>query len=315
MKIPLREYERRTISIGFGRLISLNTEWIIISRGMTLPIDDIIETIASNREYKSKLRKALEIDDDYAMKSDLIPILERLEEQGTEIRRLTDEMVAQRDEMHTGFEKMWEELAKQREEMHTGFEKMWEELAKQREEMHTGFEKIWEELAKQREEMHTGFEKVWEEMKELRLDVNKVHRRMDKHERWLKKIGGDDLELMSKLWLTGVLEAKQLPHENLIWKKKLRDEKERLGTADIEIDIFSDDPLLVVEVSSYFSDLDKLTRFLKKLEFVEEKYGKKATAAIITYGFEESISDIAIEIIESKGINLIMIGRKFEWEE
>ncbi len=297
MKIRLREYERRITSIGFGRLISLNTEWIINSRGMTLPIDEFIETIASNREYKSKLRKALEIDDEYAMKSDLVPILERLEEQGTELRRLTDEMVAQRYEMHTGFEKMWEELAKQREEMHTGFEKMWEELAKQR------------------EEMHTGFEKMWEEMKELRLDVNKVHRRMDKHERWLKKIGGDDLELMSKLWLTGVLEAKQLPHENLIWKKKFRDEKERLGTADIEIDIFSDDPLLVVEVSSYFSDLDKLTRFLKKLEFIEEKYRKKATATIITYGFEESISDIAIEIIESKGINLIMIGRKFEWEE
>ncbi len=156
----------------------------------------------------------------------------------------------------------------------------------------------------QREEMSKGFKEMWSEVRRQSQDL---HRRLDKHENWLKKMGGTDLELESLSWFRAVLRTKQLPHEDLIWKKKFRDPKERIGTSDIEFDIFSEDPLMAIEVCSHISEISKVTNFIKKFEFLEEKFSRKALGVIVTFRFDPSIEDAAIELIESKNIGLISI--------
>ncbi len=296
---------------------------------MAASIDEFLKALASDHESLSRLRKLLQIEDDYAKKSDLDPIIINLDRQYEELKEL-------RISSETQFTKVWEEIKAIREEMKAQREEMKaqreemkaqrEEMKAQREEMkaqseelkelrissETQFTKVWEEMRAQREEMSKGFKEMWSE---VRRQSRSLHRRLDKHENWLKKMGGTDLELESLSWFRAVLRAKQLPHEDLIWKKKFRDPKERIGTSDIEFDIFSEDPLMAVEVSSHFSEISKVTNFIKKLEFLEEKFSRKALGVIVTFRFDPSIEDAAIELIESKNIGLISIPLATDWLE
>ncbi|RMG27323.1 MAG: hypothetical protein D6732_20260, partial [Methanobacteriota archaeon] len=123
--------------------------------------DDIIERfiqrLSTDPTTKAKVRKALDLEDDYARKSDLVPILERLEFQGEEIKAL-------REAMEQGFSKVWDELKAQRESTERGFSKVWDELKVQRDELKAQRE----ELKAQREAMEQGFSKVWDELKAQR---------------------------------------------------------------------------------------------------------------------------------------------------
>ncbi|RMG32438.1 MAG: DUF632 domain-containing protein, partial [Methanobacteriota archaeon] len=269
---------------------------------------------------------------------DLVPILERLEFQGEEIKALReameqgfskvwDELKAQRESTERGFSKVWDDLKAQRESTERGFSKVWDELKAQREElkaqreaMEQGFSKVWDELKTQRDElkaqreaMEQGFQNMWDEMKELRKSQNRLHRRMDKHEAFWRKIGGEELELHSLMWFQGVLNAKGFPSDNLKWGVKFEDPQRRLGTSEIEIDLFQENPLLVVEVTSFVDSLDKLLRFVKKIKFIREKYGKTPKAVFITYRIAKEIEEAFMEIQKANEIELITIGRKLDF--
>ncbi len=161
--------------------------------------------------------------------------------------------------------------------------------------------------------MEQGFQNMWDEMKELRKSQNRLHRRMDKHEAFWRKIGGEELELHSLMWFQGVLNAKGFPSDNLKWGVKFEDPQRRLGTSEIEIDLFQENPLLVVEVTSFVDSLDKLLRFVKKIKFIREKYGKTPKAVFITYRIAKEIEEAFMEIQKANEIELITIGRKLDF--
>ncbi len=241
------------------------------------PVEVFIRRLATDPAAKSRVRQVLDLENDYARKADLVPILERLEQQG-------------------------EELKLQREE-----------LKLQREDMEKGFVKVWDELKAQRMAMEEGFKNMWEEMKELRKSQDKIHRRMDKHEAFWRKIAGEELELHSLMWFQGVLNAKGFPSDNLRWSAKFDDPQRRLETPEIEIDLFQEEPLMVVEVTSFVDTLDKLMTFIKKIKFIEEKYAKRPKAVFITYRVSKNIEEAFTEIQKSNSIELITIGRKLDF--
>ncbi len=229
-------------------------------------IDSLLNRLESSLEFRERFRKAIGIDDEYARKSDLEPIQDRIDLILQELRNLKEEnnriwkeIRAMREEMEKGFEKVWKELEAQREEM-----------TRQREEMEKGFEKVWNEMARQREETSKHFEKIWQEVAEIKIGVDKPHHRLDKHEEWLRSLGGAELEMKSFRWFQAVLDAKGEKIDNVKWRVTLKDPAKRLDTEEIELDIFSEDPLYVVEITNYIDDIKKLTKFKKKVEFVRE---------------------------------------------
>lgn len=101
----------------------------------------------------------------------------------------------------------------------------------------------------------------------------------------------------------------------MLWNEHFNDPKQRLGTADIQIDLFSEDPLIVVEVTNFVDTLDKLSKFIRKIEFITEKYQKDPIAAIIAYEVSTSISKDVDDLLEVNNIKLITLGRNdyFDW--
>ncbi|RMF44417.1 MAG: hypothetical protein D6751_09060 [Deltaproteobacteria bacterium] len=259
----------------------------------SIDLNYLIDRIENDRVLKTKFRKALELDDDYAKTSDVNEL---------------------RGDMNKGFEKIWEEMKAQREAMRNEFDKVWKEMKAQREEMRNEFDKVWKEMKAQREEMKIGFERLWEEVKNIKLDlrdtkeeVKKTHRRLDKHEEWLKSIGGSDLEMKSFRWFMAVMDAKGEDISNLKWRVKFKDEQKRLGTEEIEIDIFSEDPLYVVEITNYIDDIKKLIKLKKKSEFIREKFGEPKVI-IITNGFTEEVVEEAKDICKANNFEIFDVG-------
>ncbi len=315
-------------------------------------IESLIAQIESDLEFREKFRKALGIDDEYARKSDLVPILDSINKNLEEIKNL-------RTEMRENLTQIWDEIKNLRNEMKVQREeitKVWEEIKNLREEtkalkeemkvQNDNIVKIWEEIKnlreetkalneeikKQREESERNFAKVWEEIKKLREETNALredmkislermwkeiestkkafNRRFDKHEDWLKKLGIVPLEMRSFRWLRALLDAKGENIDNLRWRVKFKDPKARLGTEDIEIDIFSDSPLYMVEVTNRIDDIKKITKFKKKVEFITEKFGKKPKAIIITEDFAEDIEEEVMDICRVNDIEVLDVGWK-----
>ena len=69
------------------------------------------------------------------------------------------------------------------------------------------------------------------------------------------------------------------------------------GTDEIEIDGLSEDPPIIIEITSILRDKDKINIFLRKKEFVEKKFKKKFRGFFIAAGSEltqQEIADITV---------------------
>jgi predicted nucleic acid-binding Zn-ribbon protein len=282
---------------------------------MAMSLDEMIDDLQHNKDLIDKLRKVLMLDNEYAKKNDLIPILEEMKAQREEFSKKFDnvheelkaqreEMKAQREEFSKKFDNVYEELKAQREEMKA-----------QREEFSKKFDNVYVELKAQREEFSKHFDQVYQEIKDIKLDqkevkagIDQVNQRMDKSESYLKVIGGTKLELHSLDFFKAILKAKAIKIGKLVWNEIFSDPKKRLGTTDVQIDIFCEDPLIAVEVTSYVDTLEKLTKFNKKLDFLQEKFKTKPLGVVITYEIHSDISNDAKELLKAKGVKLIALG-------
>jgi hypothetical protein len=293
---------------------------------MAMSLDEMIDDLQHNKDLIDKLRKVLMLDNEYAKKNDLIPILEEMKAQREEFSKKFDnvyeELKAQREEFSKKFDNVHEEMKAQREEFSKKFDNVYEEMKAQREEFSKKFDNVYEEMKAQREEMKAQreefskrFDQVYQEIKDIKLDqkevkagIDQVNQRMDKSESYLKVIGGTKLELHSLDFFKAILKAKAIKIGKLVWNEIFSDPKKRLGTTDVQIDIFCEDPLIAVEVTSYVDTLEKLTKFNKKLDFLQEKFKTKPLGVVITYEIHSDISDDAKELLKAKGVKLIALG-------
>ena len=259
-------------------------------------VDELFNQLENNPELLARLRNLIGVE--LVEKKDLEPILEEL--------RL------QREETSANFERVWEEIARQREETSANFERVWKEMEKQREEMArqreenaAHFKRIWEEAARQREAMEKGFKTI--------------HRRVDKLEDSIKSVAGESLEEYSRLWFKGMIEGRGLKVDNIVRRKHIRDEEKVLGTTDVELDIFQEEPLIAGEITTVLNDLTKITKFVKKLEVLERIYRKKPKGVFICYRIKDEIEDTAIRLLADYKILLISVGKRidfsrFDWD-
>ncbi|MHA1230204.1 MAG: hypothetical protein ACTSRP_20860 [Candidatus Helarchaeota archaeon] len=113
---------------------------------------------------------------------------------------------------------------------------------------------------------------------------------------------GKPFEQFARNVVSRILEAENIKNIK-IKPKKLIDIENKFfkDNPEVEIDGFSEDPPIIVEITSILRDFKKVENFIKKKEFVEYLYGKKFRGFFVASGTELSTDKLAdIEVLLHK---------------
>ncbi len=145
------------------------------------------------------------------------------------------------------------------------------------------------------------FEKFEDKMD---TQFNKVFSRLDE----LSESFGHDFEEFNSYWLETFLEGQGYPKID-IKKKTFFDQQYEVfpNSKDVEIDLFNEEPLVIGEVTAIVKRIDKITTFLRKVAFIEKRFGKADHKLFITYVIESTIREEALELLEEAGIDIIIL--------
>jgi len=180
-----------------------------------------------------------------------------------------------------------EELTRRMDSYQSTQTKIWEEIKGLREEQ----SKIWEEIKGLREEQS----KIWEEIKGLREDFNKMREdfnkmlsRIELLEKGhvdlrqsveglrselfvgfdsMRVFAGVSLEEFVKVWMSGYLRERGILPVGSSLDKAVVDGE--------EINLFSEEPLIVGEVTAYAGSVEEISKLLRKVEVAKKKYKKE----------------------------------------
>ncbi len=96
-----------------------------------------------------------------------------------------------------------------------------------------------------------------------------------------------------------------------IEKKIFFDDKYEVfpDSKEVEIDLFNEKPLVIGEVTAIVRRIEKITTFLRKVEFIEKRFGKAEHKMFITYAIDIKIREEAIELLEKAGIKVIILRK------
>jgi len=234
-----------------------------------------------------------------------------------EISGLREEQISLREEQT----KIWKEIAGFREEQ----TKIWKEIRGLREEQISLREeqtKIWKERAGLREEQI----KLSEEQTRLREDFNEIlkvvkelqegHRRLERDFRRLEgrlnslreamisglgeisKFAGLTFEEFVRRFLTAQLRSSGEIAKDAELKKAIIDGE--------EINIFSEDPLIVGEVTAHAETADEIKKLLKKAEIVKAKYGMEPRMLLVVLTTPSNTAAELRRIADERGVELII---------
>ena len=226
-----------------------------------------------------------------------------------ENRRIWEEIKALREEQ----EKLWEENRKLWEEVRAlreGQERLWEEVKALRENQ----EKLWEEVKALRE----GQGKLWEEVRALREgqgrlwdEVRRVWRYVKMGFEGIREALGVSFEeyvasfVRFMLYELGYPEAKVEARKHVVYEGRL-----------VELNVFSEEPLIVGEATLTIKSVEEAEKEVKKLgervNIASKLYSKKPLLTILAVGnAPEEVIDHLKELTSKQGIKLI-IGRELK---
>jgi hypothetical protein len=199
------------------------------------------------------------------------------------------------------------ELVRLREEMVAGFKRHDEELAKLREDMNRGFERhdrILERHESELIKLREDFNKMLEAIRELQRGEARLERRLDSLESAmisgfgeLSKFAGITFEEFVRKFLTVSLrKAGEMPEDAELVRAVIDGE---------EINLFSERPLIVGEVTSYAESADEVNKLLRKADVVEARYGREPRKILVILTVRSEVLSEIRRIAEGKGIELI----------
>ncbi len=195
--------------------------------------------------------------------------------------------------------KLWEEVRALRE----GQERLWEENRK-----------IWEEIKALRE----GQEKLWEEVRALREGQGRLWEEVGRVWRYVKSgfegvreaLGVSFEEYVASfirfmLYELGYPEAKVEARKHVVYEGRL-----------VELNVFSEEPLIVGEATLTLKSVEEAEEEVKKLNervnIASRLYGKKPLLTILAVGnAPEEVIDHLKELTLRHGVKLI-IGRELK---
>jgi len=290
------------------------------------------------KQFLELLDKDLEFRYAVAGYLGLSEILKRLDDLSEEQVKLREEQVSLRKEQTKIWEeirglregqsklmeehaKIWREIRSLREEQ----TKIWKEVAGLREEQ----TKIWNEIRVLREEQIKLREEqisLREEQTKLREDFNKMlkvveglqrgHRRLEKGFRRFEdrldslrnamisglgevsKFAGLTFEEFVRRFLTAQLKSSGELSEDAELKKTIIDGE--------EINIFSEEPLIVGEVTAHAETVDEIKKLLKKAEHIKAKYKREPRKLLVALTAPNDVAKELKRIADENSIELII---------
>jgi len=289
--------------------------------------EKLIEEISSNPALGEKLRRLLEnvvleslVKEQQELNRNFQAILESQGKIWEEIRDLRKETTELRKDLKELREDFNREITSLREEMHTETARLWEETKKLREDFNR-------EITSLREEMHTETARLWEETKKLREDFNKMlveiremkeegKKRDEKIDSLFKamlngfaemsKFAGMSLEELSRNFLQNYLQGLGVLPKNASLRRKVLDSE--------EIDIFSENPLIVGEVTGHADSLTELDKLMRKAKLVRERFGAEPRKYLIALTVAREVYPQIKRKAKEMGVELV-IGRVVKRKE
>jgi len=289
--------------------------------------EKLIEEISSNPALGEKLRRLLEnvvleslVKEQQELNRNVQAILESQGKIWEEIRDLRKETTELRKDLKELREDFNREITSLREEMHTETARLWEETKKLREDFNR-------EITSLREEMHTETARLWEETKKLREDFNKMlmeiremkeegKKRDEKIDSLFKamlngfaemsKFAGMSLEELSRNFLQNYLQGLGVLPKNASLRRKVLDSE--------EIDIFSENPLIVGEVTGHADSLTELDKLTRKAKLVRERFGAEPRKYLIALTVAREVYPQIKRKAKEMGVELV-IGRVVKRKE
>ena len=201
-------------------------------------------------------------------------------------------------------DKRFEAVDKRFEELIDTMNKRFEAVDKRFEAMDKRFEQLIDTMNKRFEAVDKRFE---EQEKRVDRRFDKVFARLDD----MSASFGHDFEEFNSYWLQTFLVEQGYPKIK-IQKKSFYDERYEVfpDSKEVEIDLFNEDPLVVGEVTAVVRNIDKVTTFIRKVKFIENKFGPAKYKLFITYAIHPEILDEAIKLLEEENIKVIILRRK-----
>ncbi len=204
--------------------------------------------------------------------------------------------------------KMVEQLSKIAEEQR----KIWQEIRDLREEQ----TKIWQEIKSIKEEqkkLREDFNEMLATIRELQAQQRSLEKGMDRmYERLsasiiyafgeLSKFAGMTFEEFVRRFLTDrMVRAGEIPEGS-----KLR----RAVVDGEEIDLFSEEPLIVGEVTAHAESAAEVDKLLRKASKVREVYGREPRKILVVETARKEVAKELRKRAKEKGIELV-IGKEY----
>ena len=250
------------------------------------------------RKKLMEFYEALLLDEEWRKK--IISIINPDYVRRNELQKVLDELKKQRED----FNKRFEESNKRYEELREDMNKRFEAMDKRFEAVDKRFEELIDTMNKRFEAVDKRFE---EQEKRVDRRFDKVFARLDD----MSASFGHDFEEFNSYWLQTFLVEQGYPKIK-IQKKSFYDERYEVfpDSKEVEIDLFNEDPLVVGEVTAVVRNIDKVTTFIRKVKFIETKFGPAKYKLFITYAIRPEILDEAIKLLEEENIKVIILRRK-----
>ena len=163
------------------------------------------------------------------------------------------------------------------------------------------FEEFQQTISAVLKDMQENTDKRFEQMqentdkrfKDMQSQFNKMDKKLDN----LLSILGRPFEQFCRNVIVKILEAENIKGVKLEPKTIKNPNKKLLDANELEFDAFSLDPPIVAEITSVLRDLNKVHKFLKKKEILEEKYEKKFRGFFVAGAVENFSQDQKAELI------------------
>ena len=191
--------------------------------------------------------------------------------------------------------KLWEEVRGLREETRKLWEnisRLWEEVRALREGQNKLWEnvsRLWEEVRGLREEtrkLWEGQNKLWEEVRALREGQNKLWNAYIRLDRYVRSGFSDLRRILGSTFGSFAAAFIEVMLEDMGYTGVRVDRKILVVDNEVlEIDLFSEKPLVVGELTMYLGSMEEarkeVEKLLKRVKAVEKLYGMKPILVIL----------------------------------
>ena len=178
-----------------------------------------------------------------------------------------------------------------------------EEINQRFEEINQRFEALNERLEADRKETAQRFEEINQRFEALTTYIDRRFKELS--------IGyGGTFEGFNKTILRKILQERGIPVEAFnVTPIHFKDPTRSVhpDTTDVEINIFNETPPIIGEVTSSLVDLKKLKTFIRKIQFIEQKFNKQFQRFFITLYIDETIQSEAYSLFSENNIEVITL--------